>query len=70
MNKSQMQRVAEVLNTFNEQLTDREVTLIENSVHYAQHNPAGIPGHNLMIIIDKFNDAMTVIGSIVAEGES
>lgn len=70
MSKTQMERIAEAMKIFNDSLTDRELRLIENSVHYAQHSPAGLPGHNLMVIIDKFNDLFTTVGSIVAEGES
>ena len=34
--------------------TERELKLISNCKVYARNDPAGLPGHNLMIIIDKF----------------
>lgn len=33
---------------------ERELRLISNCQNYAMDDPAGLPGHNLMIIIDKF----------------
>ncbi len=33
--------------------TERERNLISNCVVYASNDPAGLPGHNLMIIIEK-----------------
>ncbi len=33
----------------------REVRLIENCRVYAANDPAGVPGHNLMIIIAKLS---------------
>ncbi len=33
---------------------ERELRLISNCQNYAMEDPAGLPGHNLMIIIDKF----------------
>ena len=33
--------------------TDRELGIIRNALIYAQNEPAGLPGHNLMVIIDK-----------------
>ena len=38
-----------VLETF----TPRELRLITNCIQYAAGDPAGLPGHNLMIIVDK-----------------
>lgn len=35
------------------EFSDREKRLIKNSVVYAENDPAGLPGHNLMIIIAK-----------------
>ena len=32
---------------------ERQQRLIANARAYAQNDPAGIPGHNLMLIIDK-----------------
>lgn len=34
--------------------TDRELSLIDNSIQYANGDPAGLPGHNLMMIIAKY----------------
>jgi len=31
----------------------RALQLIENCRTYARNNPAGLPGHNLMLIVDK-----------------
>lgn len=33
--------------------SERELRLINNARSYAFNDPAGLPGHNLMIIIDK-----------------
>lgn len=33
---------------------ERELRLISNCQNYAMDDPAGLPGHNLMMIIDKF----------------
>lgn len=38
-----------VLNAF----TERELRLIANCIFYAHSDPAGLPGHNLMLIIEK-----------------
>lgn len=35
--------------------TEREQRLIANCQLYAANNPSGLPGHNLMIIIDKLS---------------
>ena len=35
--------------------TERELRLIDNCRKYAIDDPAGLPGHNLMLIIDKFD---------------
>ena len=37
------------------EFTDRELQLIENCKGYATNNPAGFPGHNLMVIIQKLS---------------
>jgi hypothetical protein len=36
-----------------DQFNEREQTLIHNCTMYANFNPGGLPGHNLMIIIAK-----------------
>jgi hypothetical protein len=33
--------------------TERENRLIKNCIAYAKNDPAGLPGHNLMIIVAK-----------------
>jgi len=33
--------------------TEREFRLINNCIEYHENDPAGLPGHNLMIIISK-----------------
>jgi hypothetical protein len=43
--------------------TDRELRLIVNSQMYAMNDPAGLPGHNLMVIIDKFDQLMGQMAS-------
>lgn len=37
---------------------EREQKLIENCVNYAARNPAGLPGHNLMLIIAKYHNLL------------
>lgn len=37
----------------NSPFSQRELALIKNCVRYTDGNPAGLPGHNLMIIIAK-----------------
>lgn len=34
-------------------LDDRERRLVQNCLDYAARDPAGLPGHNLILIIDK-----------------
>lgn len=38
---------------YKERFTERELRLIDNSVSYVVSDPAGLPGHNLMIVIHK-----------------
>jgi hypothetical protein len=38
--------------------TEREQGLIRNACAYADGRPAGLPGHNLMIIIGKMRDLL------------
>lgn len=38
--------------------TAREINLIDNCKAYAANDPAGLPGHNLMIIIAKLCDLL------------
>ena len=39
-------------------LTEREVRLIQNAIAYANGDPAGLPAHNLMLIIAKLRDIL------------
>jgi len=32
---------------------EREIRLIRNCIEYAHNDPAGLPGHNIMIIVSK-----------------
>lgn len=41
--------------------TKREFRLIRNSIIYAEDDPAGLPGHNLMVIIYKMAELMLII---------
>lgn len=43
--------------------TERELRLISNSQTYAMNDPAGVPGHNLMIIIDKCDQLLGQMAS-------
>lgn len=38
--------------------SEREVRLIENCRAYAANDPAGLPGHNLIIIIAKLSSLL------------
>lgn len=38
---------------------ERQRALIHNCQTYAQDNPAGVPGHNLMLIIAKMSTLLT-----------
>lgn len=40
-------------------LTDREIRLINNCKNHVANDPAGLPGHNLIIIIAKLSDLLT-----------
>jgi len=46
------------------EFTERERKLIENCIMYASNSPAGLPGHNLMIIIAKLANAYPVVSDI------
>lgn len=43
--------------------TERELALIANCNLYACNNPAGLPGHHLMVIIDKFDQLLGQMAS-------
>ena len=42
--------------------TDRERQLIENCATYAENDPAGLPGHNLMLIVYRMSKLLDQIG--------
>lgn len=42
--------------------TDRDLRLIENCKVYAAADPAGLPGHNLMLIVDKLDE---IVGKLI-----
>jgi len=46
---------------------EREEKLINNCITYAKNNPAGLPGHNLMLIIAKQDE---IIRQLVADCNS
>lgn len=48
------------------EFTERELKLIENCKQYALGSPAGLPGHNLMIIIHKLS---VLLAKLVKEKE-
>lgn len=39
--------------TFINTLSEREKALIDNCIVYSENNPSGLPGHNLMLIVEK-----------------
>lgn len=54
-------------------LSERELRLIENCKNYAASDPAGLPGHNLALIIAKLSsllDDLAKIGEIQSKLES
>lgn len=46
------------------EFTERESRLIENCVTYAFDDPAGVPGHGLMILVAKLTKAYPVLSDI------
>lgn len=44
--------------------TGREHELIKNCITYSSNGPAGLPGHNLMIIISKMANAYPIVSDI------
>ena len=41
-------------------ITERELRLIANCREYTNGDPAGLPGHNLMIIVAKLADVLGI----------
>lgn len=56
-------------NIWNVVFTEHEQLLIANSVDYAAGAPAGLPGHDLIIIIDKFQRLAAYLSSCLTEEE-
>lgn len=47
--------------------SEREERLIKNAIRYAREDPAGLPGHNLMVIIEKMATALEEHGLVAAQ---
>lgn len=47
-----------------EDYSEREIRLIRNCISYEEDDPAGLPGHNLMILIAKFTRSYPIIEDI------
>lgn len=43
--------------------TDREIRLINNCEVYTANDPAGLPGHNLMVLISKMSDIIGILAA-------
>jgi len=41
---------------YEEAFTERDRRMIDNCKTYAAHDPAGLPGHNLMLIVAKLDE--------------
>jgi len=52
-----------------EVFTERELRLIWNSETYVHNDPAGLPGHNLMVIIDKFDELVGMMAGRLTREE-
>ena len=39
---------------------DRERRLIRNCINYERNDPAGLPGHNLMVIVAKMAEMLDI----------
>lgn len=51
-----------------EVFTEREIGLIGNCKSYANGDkPSGLPGHNLMLIIDRYDRVLTELSKAVDE---
>ncbi len=49
--------------------TERQKRLIRNAQLYALNDPAGLPGHNLMLIIDTFDQFVGLLAGHVTTEE-
>jgi len=54
--KTAQANISPVTELLAEKFDDRQLRLIDNCQVYAKGNPAGLPGHNLMIIISELTD--------------
>ena len=50
-----------------EHLDERQLRLIANCRNYSKNDPAGVPGHNLMIIIAKLAELLDEADAQVKE---
>ena len=44
-----------------DRFTERELRLIANARNYAEHDPAGLPGHDLLLIIARLADTLDTL---------
>lgn len=44
--------------------TERERKLIGNCIRYAENDPAGMPGHNLAVLIAKLAKVYPILGDM------
>lgn len=48
-------------------LSERELRLVRNCMRYAKDDPAGMPGHNLAVIVSKMMEIMQIDEAIVQD---
>ena len=53
--------------TINEIFGDRDKRLVLNCVAYSENDPAGLPGHNLMLIVAEFYKYLEHIRNMVGD---
>lgn len=59
--KQEQERLAQDYEAYlGEHFDERELRLIANCCTYAANDPAGLPGHNLMIIVAKLANLMGI----------
>ena len=49
--------------TWRDRFTERELRLIANARTYAENDPAGLPGHNLLLIIARLSEALDTLAN-------
>ena len=47
--------------TWRDRFTERELRLVANARTYSEHDPAGIPGHDLLLIIARLSDTLDTL---------